>query len=1130
MIKVNDVTVITNDRVIQNIESFDGELFFDGARRESRVELDGWVVDCAAGNYFSKVVTSTGMFSFRNFPTEDVYGFILELDYKGGAIAFPQYVHWSNDIVPNLLRLRTHVFAFIKDSSATEWFATYNGNFDLRKPPNPYKFPDVIDVLPNELITSDVLTITGLVPGEITDVIIDSGEVDAGTYELSGTYGPDQYVTASEQGTIVVRIRSLASAIELSTVNRNVTIGGRHDTWKITTRQVDATPDVASLNFTNLIDVEFNSVVDSETIMVTGLEPRYPVSISAIGATIDAGTTALSDVFGSVTTVTASPVGTIVLKARMITSPNELSITRANITVGTVTTEWTTTTRALDLTPDPSSLVFTDIQGVRLAQLVTSQTITVTGLEKRYPITVSATDGTIDVGSTQLTGTFSKSITIPTSSNGTLLIAARQLSSNQEITNTVAKIRVGTGETTWTIRTLDATPDLTSFVFGDVTGANLNSVITSDQITVTGVEPNIDLDITAVGGTISAGTVAISNVFASTATVTTSPSGSFALAARVTSSDAEITTSSVSITVGSTSTTWKVRTLDKTPDQASITFTATSGVMLNTVVTSDTKTVTGLEPNADISISAMGGSIDGGTTVLSGIFTSIKTIRTSPTGTMVIAARVTSSTKDSEVKDVGIQVGSGISSWSVKTVDLTPDAFAFATKSEVTPDTFVLSDQITVTGLEPNFTFTVTSAGGTIDAGTLGLTGTDSDRVDVTTSSTGTFTMVAKMKSARNYSADKQMTVTVGPTTVTWMTTTQPSQITTSVAASLFGETTAISGNTVAVGSYMDDTAATDAGRVKVYLTQSGTPTLQATLYAPDPYAGDMFGNSLDINGDILVVGAYGQDQSGGDTGAVYVFNRANSVWSYTQKLVIPDCVVNLRFGTDVRIINGMIVASGYTGSSVFIFANDGSSWTQIAELTPPAGEVNTSFGTTFVVDGDYIVVGAPDADTNGTDSGACYTYHNTGTAWEYVGKYTPGSAIVGAKFGQSMAVSNGYIVIGAPGIGSVYLYPITDIGSQTEVTSIFAGLGNGAGRAVAISFDLIAIGVVDPVSDMGFVALFARKAFGWERVQDITPPVGTSARYFGTSISIDGLSVIVGGAKESLTQETTPNLYVLSA
>ncbi len=92
-----------------------------------------------------------------------------------------------------------------------------------------------------------------------------------------------------------------------------------------------------------------------------------------------------------------------------------------------------------------------------------------------------------------------------------------------------------------------------------------------------------------------------------------------------------------------------------------------------------------------------------------------------------------------------------------------------------------------------------------------------------------------------------------------------------------FGTSVAVSGSMVVVGAYWDDTGATDAGSAYVYDLASGTPTVPVvTLNNPDPADSDRFGNSVAISGARVVVGTPGESAGASRAGSAYVYDLAS--------------------------------------------------------------------------------------------------------------------------------------------------------------------------------------------------------------------------------------------------------------
>src|SRR5207247_2582238 len=104
-------------------------------------------------------------------------------------------------------------------------------------------------------------------------------------------------------------------------------------------------------------------------------------------------------------------------------------------------------------------------------------------------------------------------------------------------------------------------------------------------------------------------------------------------------------------------------------------------------------------------------------------------------------------------------------------------------------------------------------------------------------------------------------------------------------ANDVFGSSVSISGDTVVVGAPWAHTAAgAYAGAAYVFLRSGITWTEQQKLTPSDAAAGDFFGSALSVSGDTALVGAY---RSGlvTDVGSAYVFARSGTSWTEQQKL-----------------------------------------------------------------------------------------------------------------------------------------------------------------------------------------------------------------------------------------------------
>ena len=217
------------------------------------------------------------------------------------------------------------------------------------------------------------------------------------------------------------------------------------------------------------------------------------------------------------------------------------------------------------------------------------------------------------------------------------------------------------------------------------------------------------------------------------------------------------------------------------------------------------------------------------------------------------------------------------------------------------------------------------------------------------------------------------------------------------------GWSVVINGNTVVVGAIDDDDNGIDSGAAYVFeRDQGGIGNWgQVTkLLASDGTTLDRFGNSVAISGDTVVVGAPSDDDKGEDSGATYVFERDQGGignWGQGAKLLASDDAAADRFGVSVAISGDTMVVgavfdgdNGIDSGSAYVFERDQGgtdNWSQVTKLLASDGAEGDAFGFSVAINGDTVVVGADFDDDNGINSGSAYVFERN-----------QGGSIIGAK------------------------------------------------------------------------------------------------------------------------------------
>ncbi len=240
-----------------------------------------------------------------------------------------------------------------------------------------------------------------------------------------------------------------------------------------------------------------------------------------------------------------------------------------------------------------------------------------------------------------------------------------------------------------------------------------------------------------------------------------------------------------------------------------------------------------------------------------------------------------------------------------------------------------------------------------------------------------------------------------------------------------FGISVALSGDTVVVGASDAKIGAnTNQGSAYVFTRSGSVWTQQQKLTANDGAALDQFGFSVALSGDTVVVGA-ASDDIGANTnqGSAYVFTRSGTNWTPQQKLTANDGAAGDVFGFSVALSGDTVVLSAIgddiganaNQGSAYVFTRSGATWAQQQRLTANDGAANDDFGHSVALSGDTVVVGS-DRDDIGvnTDQGSAYVFTRGGLVWTQQQKLTAADGSANENFGYAVALSGDTVVVSA--------------------------------------------------------------------------------------------------------------------
>jgi len=227
----------------------------------------------------------------------------------------------------------------------------------------------------------------------------------------------------------------------------------------------------------------------------------------------------------------------------------------------------------------------------------------------------------------------------------------------------------------------------------------------------------------------------------------------------------------------------------------------------------------------------------------------------------------------------------------------------------------------------------------------------------------------------------------------------------------------------------------------------TNAPEQIASLKASNAFNQNYFGMSVAISGDVLLVGAHGENSTstgvnghqgnGGSwaSGAAYAFRGEGDRWLQEAFLKPSTNRITGQFGISCSLWEDTAaIGSSELGDkgSAYVFVRTGRTWKEQAQLRPRPEARNDQFGAAVAIAKNIIVVGAPqdrslakgvDGDANDNSDisvGAAYVFEKTTKGWQQQAYLKPSNSRGGFKFGEAVAVSGETIVVGASGEDSL--------------------------------------------------------------------------------------------------------------
>ncbi len=195
-----------------------------------------------------------------------------------------------------------------------------------------------------------------------------------------------------------------------------------------------------------------------------------------------------------------------------------------------------------------------------------------------------------------------------------------------------------------------------------------------------------------------------------------------------------------------------------------------------------------------------------------------------------------------------------------------------------------------------------------------------------------------------------------------------------------FGFQVAVEGNAMAVTAPF---IADKRGAAYVYRWDGVVWTEEQKLVAPDGSEGELFGSSVDIAGEFVVVGAGHADGHG----AAYVYRRMDSSWTVEQKLGVADDTLGDEFAYSVSMQDDEIIvgapAADESGAA-YVFRRKDGWWTQTQKLRAWEGGSESDFGrhVAHTLDDQSLIIGGSRADGQGSTRAVAHLFQRGDGLW----------------------------------------------------------------------------------------------------------------------------------------------------
>ncbi|MCX7553388.1 hypothetical protein OS175_05815 [Marinicella sp. S1101] len=279
--------------------------------------------------------------------------------------------------------------------------------------------------------------------------------------------------------------------------------------------------------------------------------------------------------------------------------------------------------------------------------------------------------------------------------------------------------------------------------------------------------------------------------------------------------------------------------------------------------------------------------------------------------------------------------------------------------------------------------------------------------------------------------------------------------------------------------------------------------------------ARNFFGSTTKIDGNHMMIGSYGDDEIGRESGAVYGYKLLNEEWILNSKIFAesPQPFQNFGYAIDIDGLKAIIGAPSFGDmtndpGSAYIFNYIGGDWVYETKLTASDGVDDDYFGGSVTINGDYALIGGTGSDTFGDRSGAAYIFKKENGIWSEVNKLVIPNPDEDDYLGLDVGLNNQWAIVGQS--DAVHFF---DAKSNWMHYQTINGFGR-FGSSLDLDGDTLLVGsyLADSGNGRGNASLLNYDGKLWQIDQWLRPKVG-GFDFFGIDVSLSSDNLIIGSS-----------------